>query len=593
MRGLTAVALLAALAGGARSQVVFGGVQFTSPQQNTDPPGSVSGRVVNAVTGEPVRGAQVGLQNYSRGGTYQAATTDGTGTFAAANLQPGDYFVQATHANYQGILGLPNPSQMVTVASSQESSGVTLRLMPGGTISGKVLDDGGEPVSGCPVWALGPGQGGSPAAYMQKGWATTNDKGEYKFDALTADRYVVYARCQDSLPVERPLAVWHPEQIEPAEAWLPVYYPDNPSPEGAQWLTLLPGSELTGIDFHLKATPVTTVSGTLSGIAPAAPGTQPNLQLYPADYAVEASLAFGGAFDSATSTFKFQMVPPGSYRLVVISSPAQMESLSYASMPVTVGRVRPAPLFVQMHPGLSVSGVVEQPPSAGGGGGGNVVMLNSLQNPGRQTATAQPLGFLHLIPLSQTPFSNQRQVEVRQDGTFTLQGLTPGRYKVVPQIWSQQPSSMETVQFGASQANHGVIELTEGASGSLRVRMAANPPQVSASLADAPAGAGGQWLVFALPVDEPALPFNQFMTGPGKSGDTLRMQNASAGKFAFVAVEMTMMGGMQNERLNQLLREHVEPVEIVAGQDQTVSPRFFTSQEIEKLALSYLRGETR
>jgi hypothetical protein len=270
-----------------------------------------------------------------------------------------------------------------------------------------------------------------------------------------------------------------------------------------------------------------------------------------------------------------------------------MESMSYASVPVTVGSARPAPLFVQMHPGLTVSGVVEQPPAAGGAGGGNVVMLNSLQNPGRQTATAQPLGFLHLIPLSQTPLSNQRQVEVRQDGTFTVQGLTPGRYKVVPQIWSPQPSSMETVQFGASQANRGVIELTEGSSGSLRVRMAASPPQVSANLADAPAGAGGQWLVFALPVDEPALPFNQFMTGPGKSGDTLRMQNASAGKFAFVAVEMTMNGGMQNEQLNQLLRARVEPVEIVAGQEQTVSPRFFTSQEIEKLALAYLRGETR
>ena len=70
------------------------------------------------------------------------------------------------------------------------------------------------------------------------------------------------------------------------------------------------------------------------------------------------------------------------------------------------------------------------------------------------------------------------------------------------------------------------------------------------------------------------------------------LQNLNAGKFAFVALEMAM-GGMQSERLNQLLREHVEPIEIVAGQEQTVTPKYFTGQEVEKLALAYLRGETR
>ena len=591
MRALAAVALLAALAGGASAQMVFGGRRFVTQQgQNSDPPGSLSGHVVDAATGEPVRGATVNLQNYSRGGNFQSVTTDGAGAFAAAKLSPGDYLVQVTHPSYQGIMGLPNPSQMVTVASSRDSSGVTLRLMPGGTISGKVLDDGGEPVPGCMVSVLGPGQGASPAPLTQKGTASTNDKGEYKFDALTADQYLVYAHCQDSLPVERLLGESRPELIEPSESWLPVFYPDSSSPVGAQWLTVLPGSELTGIDFRLRATPVTTVSAMISGLAPAAPGIQPNIMLFPADYAAEASLAFGAAFETATSTFEFMMVPPGLYRLVVVSSGIQGEALAYASVSVTVGRVRPAPLLVQMHQGLSVSGVVELPPAAGGAGGGNPVILNSLQSPGQQTATLPGLGFISLFAASPNSFYNTRQVEVHHDGTFTLPALMSGRYRVIARIPSAQAFFVESVQFGSSQSTRSVFELAEGASGSLRVRMGA-APQVSANLADAPAG--GQWVVFALPVDEPVLPFDQFMTGPAKSGDTVRMQNASAGRFAFVAVEMTMLGGMQNERLNQLLRDRVEPVEIVTGQDQTVSPNFFTSQEIEKLALAYLRGETR
>jgi hypothetical protein len=202
------------------------------------------------------------------------------------------------------------------------------------------------------------------------------------------------------------------------------------------------------------------------------------------------------------------------------------------------------------------------------------------------------LGELSLVPASAVPFYNWRQVQVRHDGTFTMTALMPGRYRVIARIASPQGSSVESVQFGSAQPSPGLIELTEGASGPLRVRMGA-APQVSANLADAPAGGGGRWMVYALPADEPASPYNQVMGGPGKAGDTVPIQNAIAGKFAFVAVELTMNGAINNQRLNRLLRERAEPVEIVAGPTQTISPKFFTSQEIEHLALAYLRGETR
>jgi hypothetical protein len=466
---------------------------------------------------------------------------------------------------------------------------VTLRLTPGGTISGTVLDDGGEPLSGCPLWLLGPADNANQGTYVQKNGTSTNDKGEYKFDALTADRYLVYVRCQQSLPVERPLSVWRPEMNEPAESWLPVFYPDSPVLEGAQWLTVLPGTDLSGIDFHLKPTPVTTVTGAISGLAPATPGIQPNIQLFPGDGYADPSLAYGAAFDVATSTFRIQMVPPGLYRLIAVSSPVQPESLAYANMTITVGRGAPPPLLVHMRPGLSLSGVVEQPPAAGGA---ETVMLNSLQVPGRQTPVTPGLGELSLVPASAVPFYNWRQVQVRHDGTFTMTALMPGRYRVIARIASPQGSSVESVQFGSAQPSPGLIELTEAASGPLRVRMGA-APQVSANLADAPAGGAGRWMVYALPADEPTSPYNQVMGGPGKSGDTVPIQNATTGKFSFVAVELTMNGAINNQRLNQLLRERAEPVEIVAGPTQTISPKFFTSQEIEHLALAYLRGETR
>lgn len=593
MKAYKAAILIATLAICVRGQVVSGSVQ-PPPEANGGPPGSMSGHVVNAVTGEPVSHAMVSLQNTSRGGNFQSATTDSAGAFSVGSLQPGDYLVQATHANYQGILGLPSPSLTVTVASDAESSGVTIRLMPGGTISGKVVDDGDEPVSGCPIWALGAGQGAGPGALVPRGNATTNDKGEYKLDPLIADRYLLYARCQESLPAERPLAVWRPELIEPAESWLPVYYPDSSSVVGAQWLTVMPGSELSGIDFKLRATTVTTVSGTVSGALSGGPEAQLNIQLLPNDGTADSSLAYGAYVDVASSTFKIPMIPPGSYRLLAIGSPSQVETLAYASIPVNVGRARPTPLLVQSHPGIAVNGVLDLPPPAEGNDGAPPIPMNSLVGPGRQAPKLPPLAYLNFIPLSQSVFSNFRQVEVRQDRTFQAQGLTPGRYKIAVQMLSPRPLSMESAQLGETRADHGVIELAEGASGTLHVRMAGSPPQVSSSLADAPATSRGDWMVFALPMDEPLVgQFQQYMGASGKSGDTVRMQNASVGKFAFVAVEMMMVNAIQNERLAHMLRQRVEPVEIVTGQDQTVKPRFFTTEEIEKLALAYLRGDER
>ena len=441
MRAPASVLLLAMLAGGvagrASAQVAPDFQQQStqqSTQQSSEPPGAMRGRVVDFVTGEPVRGATVNLVNYTHGGNSILTRSDGSGAFAALKLSPGDYLVQANHPNYQGIMGMPSPSQIVNVASDQETTDVTVKLIPGGSISGKVIDDGGQAVTGCSIYALAPRPEAGSGAYGFRGSATTDDQGEYRLDTLTADRYLVYARCQESLPVERLLAVWRPEQIQPAKSWLPVYYPGNPSMEGAQPLAVLPGGALTGIDFHLRETPVTTVSGTIGGFAPGAPGGQPNIMLVPEGASVDPSLGYGAGFDAAASRFQVQMVPPGSYRLMVISSPGQIESLAYASASVNVGPARPAPLAVQLRPGLTLTGVVEQPP-AGSGDGVAPVALNSLQGPGRQTPKEAPIGTLQLIPLSQTPLSTLRQAEVHRDGTFSAQGLTPGRYRVAPQVW--------------------------------------------------------------------------------------------------------------------------------------------------------------
>ena len=60
-----------------------------TPQEPDVPPGSLSGQVVNALTGEPVSGARVMVQCASRNSGYSQAVSDRGGMFNAAGLGPG------------------------------------------------------------------------------------------------------------------------------------------------------------------------------------------------------------------------------------------------------------------------------------------------------------------------------------------------------------------------------------------------------------------------------------------------------------------------------------------------------------------------
>jgi hypothetical protein len=119
------------------------------PAQN---PGSVEGLVINSATKAPVGKATVTLHNTAKGFAY-AAVADTAGRFQFPSVEPG--------ANYTITADAPGFTQeparharSFTVAEDQRVTGITASLLPGGAVSGKVVDADGDPVSGVPVRLL-------------------------------------------------------------------------------------------------------------------------------------------------------------------------------------------------------------------------------------------------------------------------------------------------------------------------------------------------------------------------------------------------------------------------------------------------------
>src|SRR5690242_8187330 len=136
MKVCNVLACALALAGslGAQPVVLRGLQQPPSPTGH----GLIEGTVINEVTHEPVRKAQVMLGSANT----PPAVTDATGRFAFRSLGPGTYWLQASHPLF------PQPTRVmqlgphnITLGQDEQKHDLVIALTPGATISGSVLDE--------------------------------------------------------------------------------------------------------------------------------------------------------------------------------------------------------------------------------------------------------------------------------------------------------------------------------------------------------------------------------------------------------------------------------------------------------------------
>jgi hypothetical protein len=149
----------------------------------------ITGRVVHALTKEPLRGAIVSAAPAAEGvsTTPPAASflTREDGTFVLRDLPAGTLNVSAskTGYHYDHRAGVP-------VQSGGRIDNVVIALTPTSLITGRVLDPAGDPVSDATVRAAARGERLTSRASRS---ATTDDRGIYVIDGLAAGNYVLGA----------------------------------------------------------------------------------------------------------------------------------------------------------------------------------------------------------------------------------------------------------------------------------------------------------------------------------------------------------------------------------------------------------------
>jgi hypothetical protein len=321
----------------------------------------LSGRVVAVDTGRPLRGAIVHIVSTSarnpneRQGLW--VTTDAEGRWALADLQPGSFTVSVEKGGYltlhYGQKRPFEPGKTIALTAGQAFENADVMLPRAGVISGKLVDEFGDPVTGAVIRALRykylDGQRqltpvvDGMAALLQGG--VTDDLGNYRVYGLTPGDYYVSA-----VFVPRGESAHH-------FGHPPTYYPGTPAAAEARPISLRMGQEAANINFGLSTARYASISGTVVGSSGAPIGATVTLKSTDATDLV--ALPSVGA---SAGTFTIPNVAPGDYHIQVHTAAGGLKNvpgvMEFATLPISIDGQDVPGLVIATAPGANATGRV-------------------------------------------------------------------------------------------------------------------------------------------------------------------------------------------------------------------------------------------
>ena len=159
----------------------------------------IAGRVVNAITDEPVRRAVVAVLAEADSRTIASVVSDNEGHFALEGLPAAKYQLTASKRGFRTAFYDEHEeyNSAIVTGPDQETENLIFRLVPVSSIHGVVTADGGDPVEGAEVMLFLKPQGHNPEERItEAGSAMTDDTGAYEFGNLAAGEYLLAVKAE-------------------------------------------------------------------------------------------------------------------------------------------------------------------------------------------------------------------------------------------------------------------------------------------------------------------------------------------------------------------------------------------------------------
>ena len=237
----------------------------------------ISGRVVDAISGQPLARASVTMNVSASPGapapldSGRVEVTDQEGRFAFASVSPGKYFLIARHRRYFPEMYQQHEyfTTAIVVGPGLESENLIFGLRPAASISGEVRDESDDPVRHATVMLFHQDLVGGRRRTSSIRQVASDDQGHYHFGHLAPGTYFVsisaqpwYAQHnsrqrvnQENQGVVSVDSSSSAEQNQALDVVYPVvFFPDSHELAGAAPLALHAG-DMTIADFRLRPVP--------------------------------------------------------------------------------------------------------------------------------------------------------------------------------------------------------------------------------------------------------------------------------------------------------------------------------------------------
>jgi len=472
-----------------------------------DQTGSVGGVVTDAVSHQPVKKATVTL-NFAGGmvgvrgqdARPPSAITDLTGSFSMNNLTPGRYQVMVQHQNYPPAQYGP-VQKSIEVKAGEKAAPIEMQLIPPTVATGHVLDEDGDPMSGCSVEARRVAIGNQSFG-LRSAPASVED-GAYRMSQVPPGKYILAARCQQPAFQARPFSTG--ADAPPSAAYPVQYYPATNDAKSAEAVELTPGSEKTGIEFRMSPAPVTQVHGTFGVSVEGSDRRNLGVHLGLVDEKMPRTFASAPVIDQEKGTFEFRQVFPGSYVLIALrdgTPDARLGAVQRIEVKDT-----PVDAVVNLSPAVKIEGTIQIEGNSGG----------SSQPPSPAQCNVQ------LISAYQVPGPNGA---LMGDGIFSISGVLPGLWRLSVNC----PNGfLKSAWLGTTEVTNGLLDLSAGVAGALKLVVSTNTATIRGT------GPAGQ-VIYAHDFD-PAVFLGSYRTAQVDQSGQFKLEGLAPGTYRVGATE--------------------------------------------------------
>jgi hypothetical protein len=375
------------------------------------------------------------------------------------------------------------------LATGESLKGVTVRLTPTGTVSGRIQErDNRQPVAGVPVQLMRVQYGYNGERTLNQSFlARTNDRGEYRLYFVTPGRYYLNV---GGVLSQRGAALPRTAPNEMSVNYASVYYPGVATSQDATIVDVKPGADLGGMDLSVATQNLYRIRGRVIDARTGQPPASTNISIYRRSDTRWEFVNQAGNIGTAERGFEFRQLVPGSYQLVVTATatpPRFLQSVpSVPAAPRVINvafRAGPAQAPAET-PGYATK---LTPVEISGSDVDGLVISMSPGVPvaGRVRFEGQPLSAADLNRLQVSVISPDKLLtsysKVTGDATFRFDNLAPHEYRISV---SGLPAGffVKEARLGGLDALRSPVQISEREANGLNVVISSNVAAVDGTV---------------------------------------------------------------------------------------------------------------